>query len=357
MHETGQISKAIMKGSRGTKRSSWTTFKRRLLLVRLLLRGPTSKQRLINQVQAILRDDGYPLYADSALKNDFEALKRDFNCDIKFRRKTASYELNSPGTLILFDITDASFDALIFLEDNEEALPAYTNIRAFLDEVRRLLPPERQEKLQSRSPISLERTGTVGTQITTEIMNSLQQAIRRQEIEFQYRSNHPGGPLGWHRAAPYEIIIRPTGHAYLDATTLEMKPLEPGLKLPSATMYRIDRIVPGTLKTLPKPLPPHRLGVQVHHIKYWLHPNVARRRDVASHFPNSQITYNEDESAIVTATSTNLWQARQILLRYGSACTVLEPIELVNLFKKAIQDMARNYHMDAEGSGTNANVK
>lgn len=329
----------------GTKRSSWITFKRRLLVVRLLLRGPISKQCLIDKVQSILRDDGYPLDANSAIKNDFDALKRDFDCEIKFRRKTASYQLLSLGTLSLLDMTDASFDALIFLEDNEDALPIHTNIRSFLDEVRRLLPPDRQEKLRSRSPISLERIGTTETQIPIDIMNTLQQSLRRQEIEFYYRSNDPNGQLIWHRVAPYEIIIRSTGHAYLDATTLEMKPLTLSIKLPGATMYRIDRIVAGTLKKLPKSLPPQRLGVHVHQIQYWLHPNVARRRDVASHFPNSHIIYNDDESAIVTATSTNLWQARQTLLSYGSACIVLQPIELVNLFKKAIQDMAINYDL------------
>jgi hypothetical protein len=49
-----------MKRGGGTKRSSWTTFKRRLLLVRLLLHGPMSKLDLIDTVQNLLQEDGYP---------------------------------------------------------------------------------------------------------------------------------------------------------------------------------------------------------------------------------------------------------------------------------------------------------
>lgn len=55
------------------------------------------------------------------------------------------------------------------------------------------------------------------------------------------------------------------------------------------------------------------------------------------------MTYQEDGSAIVTAKTNNLWQARQTLFRYGSACIVQEPPELVELFKKAIREMSDNY--------------
>jgi hypothetical protein len=58
----------------GTKRSSWLTFRRRLLLVRLLLRSPASSTDLIAAVQAELGDEGYPPAASSALKHDFDAL-------------------------------------------------------------------------------------------------------------------------------------------------------------------------------------------------------------------------------------------------------------------------------------------
>ena len=78
-------------------------------------------------------------------------------------------------------------------------------------------------------------------------------------------------------------------------------------------------------------------------------PMVARRRDVAAYFPNTQISYHDDGSASVTATVTNLWQARQILLRYGDACVVSEPPELVALFRATARGLSALYadsHVD-----------
>jgi hypothetical protein len=76
---------------------------------------------------------------------------------------------------------------------------------------------------------------------------------------------------------------------------------------------------------------------------YTLHPNVTRRRDVGGYFPDTQIEYHAEGGATVTATVTNLWQAHQVLLRYGDACRVLEPPELVVLFRKTAQGLNEHY--------------
>src|SRR5438093_897242 len=117
----------------GTKRSSWLTSRRRLLLVRLLLRGPASSAALIGAVQAELGDEGYPPAAPSAPKPDFDAPRR-------------------------------------------------------------------------------------------------------------------------HRVAPYGLFFRPEGHAYLDATLLEVTPHDQETIYASID-YRLDRIVPDTIHILPTMLP------------------------------------------------------------------------------------------------------
>jgi predicted DNA-binding transcriptional regulator YafY len=38
-----------------------------------------------------------------------------------------------------------------------------------------------------------------------------------------------------------------------------------------------------------------------------------------------------------------LWQARQVLLRYGTGCKVLRPPELIELFRQTAQGMASLY--------------
>ena len=70
----------------GAKRSSWLTFRRRLLLVRLLLRDAAGTAELIAAVQAELGDEGYPQAAAAALKHDLDALKAEYGYQIGYQR-------------------------------------------------------------------------------------------------------------------------------------------------------------------------------------------------------------------------------------------------------------------------------
>jgi hypothetical protein len=90
-------------------------------------------------------------------------------------------------------------------------------------------------------------------------------------------------------------------------------------------------------------LPPQRIAPPTYHLRYRLLPVVARRRDIAVYFPNTHIEYHDDGSATISATVTNLWQVRQVLLRYGTACEVLEPPELIELFQKTAQGLTAIY--------------
>lgn len=84
-----------------------------------------------------------------------------------------------------------------------------------------------------------------------------------------------------------------------------MKPAG-GETIHAAIDYRLDRIVPGSVKVLPTMLPPERVVPRFYPLRYHLLPVVARRRDVAAYFPNTQIEYHDDGSATVTTTVTNL---------------------------------------------------
>jgi predicted DNA-binding transcriptional regulator YafY len=53
-----------------------------------------------------------------------------------------------------------------------------------------------------------------------------------------------------------------------------------------------------------------------------------------------------DGSAIIRAQTSDLWQARQILLRYREHCRVLEPPELIALMRESIERMAELYRTD-----------
>lgn len=56
----------------------------------------------------------------------------------------------------------------------------------------------------------------------------------------------------------------------------------------------------------------------------------------------------DDGSALVSAHSSDLWQARQILLRYREHCRVLEPPELVAVMRASVEQLAALYRTPGE---------
>jgi predicted DNA-binding transcriptional regulator YafY len=331
----------------GIKRSSWLTFRRRLLLVRLLLRGPASASDLIDAVQAELGGDGYPAAAAAALKHDLDALKAEYGCRIIFQRETGCYILDDLGDLALLDLPDNMIEALAFLDASfpaGSAMPEQMGVRALLDRVLLLLPARRRDlhHIQRNAP-SLNMPARSGRRIDAGVLATVKRAIdARQELVFRYWGIHDIDAPRRHRVAPYGIFFRPEGHGYLDATLLDASP-PGGETIHAAIDYRLDRIVPGTIQLLPQLLPPERIQPRSFQLRYRLLPTVARRRDVASYFPDTQINYHEDGSATVSARVTNLWQARQVLLRYGPGCTVLAPVELIAMFRETSRGLAAIY--------------
>lgn len=330
----------------GTKRSSWLTFRRRLLLVRALLRGPATSAELIAEIDTELGEQGYPEAASAALKHDFDALKGEYGCQIAYNRQNRYYHLVDLGELALLDLPDPCMEALAFLEASfpeGSGLPEHANLRELLERVVLLLPPARQSQHRRRRSTIRLGVGMGTGRIDPDVLSIVKFAIeQRRELVFDYLSTFDTERPRRHRVAPYRITFRPEGHGYLDATVLEVTPK--GREAAHAAIdYRLDRIMPGTVEVLPTVLPPIRVRPPAYALRYTLVPQVARRQDVVAYFPDTQITYKEDGSAEVTASVSNLWQARQILLRYGDACLVNEPAELVALFRKTAHGLSELY--------------
>jgi predicted DNA-binding transcriptional regulator YafY len=255
--------------------------------------------------------------------------------------------LDDLGELALLELPDACMEALAFLDASfpeGSALPEHANIRALLERMVRLLPASRQEQHRSKQcAMMLDLAGRVPNRIDRASLRKLRDAIEhRQEVAFDYLGLMDIDQPRRHRVAPYRIFFRPEGHGYLDATLLEARPAGKE-SVHAAIDYRLDRVIPGSVEILPTMLPPERIQPPSFALCYHLLPEVARRRDVAAYFPQTQIEYHDDGSATVTAVVTNLWQARQVLLRYGTGCKVLRPPELVELFRQTAQGLASLY--------------
>jgi predicted DNA-binding transcriptional regulator YafY len=97
---------------------------------------------------------------------------------------------------------------------------------------------------------------------------------------------------------------------------------------------------------LAEPNPDERPPQPTFRLVYELDPAVARNRDLARWFPDTEIMYRDDGSALVSAQITNLWQARQILMRYIQYCQVLEPPELVEMMRHTAAQLVKRYEVD-----------
>ena len=77
-------------------------------------------------------------------------------------------------------------------------------------------------------------------------------------------------------------------------------------------------------------------------LRYNLTPNIARN-GVSQHFPSQQVKAHPDGAATVTAKITDLFEARQLMLKYGENCVVESPPELVKQMCVIAAHFAQTY--------------
>ncbi|HMQ32728.1 MAG TPA: WYL domain-containing protein [Chloroflexaceae bacterium] len=330
----------------GTKRESWRTFHRRLFLVRRLVRGPADAATLIADTRRFFNqsddaEDIYPRDARAALRHDMAALRDEFECAISLDAK-GRYAIADYGRLALLDLPDEDLEALAFLLSNfsESSLPNAGRVDALLDRIIALLPPERQGGLPRPARDVRLDYPSPSRSVAPHTLERVRRAMGRQQLGFAYRSAYAEGEsVVLHRVAPYGLIFR-DGHHYLDAYCHDCG--DPALR-PRYRLYRLDRIVEDSVRALPDVLPPIPPARPSYRLRYTLAPAVARQQDVALWFPGSLARFLPDGSAEITAETGDLWQARQILLRYREHCLVLEPPELVAMIRESVAAMAGRY--------------
>ena len=339
--------KEVKQRPRGDKRSSWATFRRRLILVRTMLRGPATVDALIRAVKAEQGDDAYPPAAALAVKHDLQALRDEFGCKIRYVREQLVYTLEDLGELALLDLPDDGLEALAVLDasfPDDAPLGANDRVRRLLNHVLALLPAARRDAIGRRYVLP-HITWSVSHDevVDARILSVVRQAISlKRQLAFDYRSNYdPDDQPRHYSVAPYLLYFR-DGHTYLDTTVLRAPDDMVRLTL-RAIQFRLDRIVTRSARMLSETLPDERPQQPVYELVYVLAPAVARNRDVSHWFPHTAITYRNDGSARVTAQATNIWQARQILMRYIEHCRVLSPPELVELMRQTATRLAALY--------------
>lgn len=337
-----------MPHARGARRDSRISNQRRLDLVRRLLRGPATTEALIADLRQALGDDIYPADARAALRHDMTALRETFGCAFVFRAGEG-YFLTDLGTLTILDLAPDELEALalLFSAIDEGALPRTTALGQLRLRLLALLPESQRQQLSAIEPSPRLDLPTRTTGAVDRVIARLRPALAKCEVSFQYRSPYTSpDEVEQHRVAPYELFQR-DGATYLDAYCIEssLKKLH-GRSIP----YRVDRIVAKSIRRLPSQLPPVRYARRSYRLRYELAPSVAGRRDITLWFEGSSCSYTDDGDVVVEACITDLWHARDVLLRYREHCRVLEPPELVELMRESATRLAELYQPTSDGS-------
>jgi predicted DNA-binding transcriptional regulator YafY len=336
--------------SRGSRNPSWLVLQRGLALVRRLLRGPATAADLLAAVRHDLTPDAYgddEQAALLALKHDRAALKTNLGIELRFKRSEGVYELASLGDTPWLDLSDDALGALALLYDTfEQTGPTTASVRQFLDLIAGLLPEERLATLQSRRQVLHIELRELDRHAAPErVQQVVARAIherRRLGFNYQAAAQDDSRPR-YHEVEPYEIVLR-EGHYYLEAYNLfSCSEQQNRVKQEGLVHFRMQGILDDDrLQVLPARLPPGRRRAKSYPVCYRLAPP-ALRHGVSPHFADTQVEMQADGSAVITATTTDVWYAVRTLLHYGENCTVLGGDEVLKQMRKRMAGMARNY--------------
>lgn len=328
----------------GRRGSSHGATQRRLVLLVRLLRGPAGLEELLEAVRHTLGPEAYAGSPIRALEYDLHCLREEWGVELEYRRSQRRYCLGDLPFPLL-DLPNEDLKALAFLYHNFPIIAPHGNeVRALLDRLMALLPEERRRQvLRLRTIPELELEALDREEVSPDVWSAVEEAVvGRRQLAFSYRpARREEGTEHRHIVEPYEVELQ-DGHYYLEGYCLRSCIGSEERSGVGTLRYRLSRIVPGTAEVLPARIPPGRRPACTYTLRYLLDPEIARG-GVTPRFPETQVNLLPDGSAEVKARTSNLWRARQILLRYGEYCYVLEPEELVEMMQETVARMARRY--------------
>jgi len=315
-----------------------------LALLTRLLRASASSEEL-RAVTVSFSDPAETLSAkarERRFEEDLKRLRDWFGCDVIYDHSTKRYRIDSIVNAP-FDLPDDALRGLAFLQANfsNQSVPMRTEVLALFESIRRVLPESRWEYLRKhRGQIEIDLAQRDSDDISEPLKEQIRTAcIEQRLIEFAYKPNRTDGEVVCHRVEPYTYFFE-NGHHYLEAYILESRrsnalPNTPGI----LAQFRLGRIIDLTLL-------PNKFYRREHFRRddliYRLSPQLAQH-GVTERFPDSEITMQPDGSALVHATSTNLFVDVRKLLHYGAGCMVIGGEVAVRQMRKIVNDMSQLY--------------
>ncbi len=340
-----------------TREGTNAVFRRRLVLLRRLQRGPASKQELIETAmlqidQEIYGSDASPRALDKRFEADKKWLEDFLGVKLRYRRVSKTYEISETWEPLL-DLPDDVIAVMAFLQGTfSPATPQSEQVQNFLSLLQSYLPLDRQGQLiEQRTALEVNWGQRDSDIIVPQVEERLDKAILEHHlVAFDYQSpaqadkqprRHTVEP--WQR---YFDSIR--GHDYLRGFCRRVVGPKGCFNLEKYYHYRLGRI--HNLEILSQKLPPIPPPIPKVAFRYQLTAEIARLGDVTEH-PGITILKTDpqpDESIIVHAQTDDVWWAVRSLLHYGANCQVLEGGSIFYEMRRTVKKMAETYKLISE---------
>lgn len=328
---------------RGT-RAEFALRRRLMILTRL-----HSRPHQRSEIQALLAAAGF---SDRTADLDPPTIKRrhdEWHADLKALR-AVGYTITCDRRSGLYTWADSPFGLALspaqllafgIIRDTfaDTTMLHHAEIHDLLTTLLARLPAEQQTALTRKRPayqVDLRET-TDYRSADPVTVQTIERAIEAgQQLEVRYCRGNDGIERT-HTVEPQPLVYR-AGHVYLPVYNL---------LLGKAFDLRLDSIVAGSARILPQRAQPSRPPGRTYPLQYRLSPPIVRRQ-VSERFPGQQVEYHSDGSATVTATISDLFAARRLLLGYGENCHVLSPPELIADLRRTIAALHHQYSSAAE---------
>src|SRR6266705_2214479 len=264
-------------------------------------------------------------------RRDLDALRLQYK--IEYDSTMKRYCLVEVPFGLSLDQRQLAAFAMMFHTFAEKTFPYANDVQELLAFLLGRLPDDQQKAVvKQRLALNIdfsERTDYSSLDPST--LNEVGKAIMRgHQLAFIYRSPREGKEHR-HVIEPKPLSFK-NGHVYLHGWSVDYD---------KELHFRLDYILPGTAKMSPTPQRP-RPAPRTFPLRYRLTPALARN-SVSQHFQDQQVELHPDGSATVTAQITDLFEARQIVLKYGENCIVESPPELVEQMRVIAAHFAQTY--------------
>jgi predicted DNA-binding transcriptional regulator YafY len=304
--------------------------RRRKTILALLHQGPCRRDEIFAALEReqLFRYD-HAEDPDAVAKKQEYQFRRDLSTlrlhyQIAFDDKNKCYSLLETPFGFSLDQKQLAAFAMVLDTFHGKTIPYAHDIQDLFSLLMSRLPDDQQKAiLEQRRALHFdvsERTDYSTLDAST--LNEVEKAIvRGQQLAFTYRSPRTGNEV--RHVLEAQPLQHKDGHVYLHGWSIDYQ---------KELRFRLDYILSGTAKMLPKTVERTRPRQPTYLLRYHLTPRIARN-GVSQHFPAQEIELHPDGSATITAQIGDLFEARQILLRYGENCIVELPPKLLTLLQ------------------------